>query len=118
MHGRASDHYVVKTLQVGSDSVRAEMIVLPLIQKFTDDCRRRGSGCVMRRSGPISQAALTLIVVALRTAVERRTSDLKVSASLRYLSMLAGCELKDFQPPGHDPGLFCFCHAALLSPKI
>ena len=44
MYGRSRDLDLVKALQVGSDPVRPEMIILSQVQNLADNSRRRGSG--------------------------------------------------------------------------
>jgi hypothetical protein len=107
----------VKTLQESSDSVCPEMVILVQVQNLADNCRRHGSREVVRRSRPIGQACLTMLVVALFPAVEHCTRDPELTASLRYMPMLASGVLEDSQLPGDNPCLFCLCHLALLSPK-
>jgi hypothetical protein len=115
MHGRTGNLDLVKALQVGSDPVRPEVIVLPQIQDLADYRRRYRSGRVARRSRPISQTGFTMLVKALLPAIESCTRDPEVPACLRNMAMLRFCMLKDSQPPGDEPCLFCFCHLALLS---
>ena len=59
MHGRAGDLYLVKALQVGGDSARAEVIVLAQIQDLAHDRRRRCPWRTVGSSRPVGQARFT-----------------------------------------------------------
>jgi hypothetical protein len=73
MHGRTGNVHLVQALQVGRDSARPEVIVLPQIQ---DLAHYRARGCprrAVRRAWPVSQSSFTEFIKTLLPAVERNT---------------------------------------------
>src|SRR5690606_19888465 len=113
MHARACDLNLVKALQVRRNPSCPEVIILAQIQYLAHDRARGFPRRVMWFPWPVRQTRFTELVVALLPAVERCPGVTEVSTGLGYVSWLLLCMSKDLQPPGHDPCLFCFGHAAL-----
>ena len=97
MHDRAGDHNLVKALQVGDDTARAEVIVLAQIQDLAHHRRRFRLWRVAGSPRPVGQARVTrcgricigLRKINLSTAFAGQTVGVReVDDQIRLVSFL------------------------------
>src|SRR5262249_5410240 len=89
VHSCASDGNAMEALQVVGDFARAEMVVLPEIQNLAYDVGRRRVRAAKRRSWPIRQASVAVLVVALLPLVEGLSGNAEVPAGARDIAPFA-----------------------------